>query len=52
MLWWFKTLQNPPEWTEDENINTTEVKATHFLNFLLCTTDAGSQTTTLLTTVP
>lgn len=47
-----ETLQNPPERTEDENINTTEVKATHFLNFLPHTTDVGSQTTTLLTTVP
>lgn len=36
-----EALQNPPEWTEDENINTTELKPTHFLNFLLYTTDAG-----------
>lgn len=38
-----ETLQNPPECTEDQNINTTEVKTTHFLNFLLFTMDAGRQ---------
>lgn len=36
-----ETLQNPPEWTEDENIYTSELKPTHFPNFLLYTTDAG-----------
>lgn len=36
-----ETLPNPPEWTEDENIRTAEVKPTHFRNFLLCTMDAG-----------
>lgn len=45
-----ETLQNPPECTEDQNINTTEVKTTHFLNFLLFTMDAGRQEATLLTT--
>lgn len=45
-----ETLQNPPECTEDQNINTTEVKTTHFLNFLLFTMDAGRREATPLTT--
>lgn len=38
-----EALQNPPECAEDQNIHATEVKTTHFLNFLLYTMDAGRQ---------